>query len=871
MMHKRGSEWRKWDLHVHTPYTYMNSYTASDEDFIKKLVDNNISVVGLTNYFKFTDEEFSLKEKLETEGIKVFLNLELRLDYQNKDDENLDFHVIFSDEVSKQDIETFLQNISANVQGNNKKLANLATQDDFKYAVVSFDELLKNLNDESLNLKDKYLIGFLSRGKGNGRTSSNYEKLTSSTDFIIHSSDNPKNIEEDKAFWLTYKKPLIQSSDAHNLATIGNKFTWIKADKTFEGLKQITYEPEDRVCIQELKPEDKNNYLVIDKVQFIDNSFSPIEILLNQNLTTIIGGKSTGKSILLRNIAETIDSNEVASRLEEVGLQSYPSAVDDFSVTWKDTQESKKSDSAGINKKIIYIPQSYLDRLIDKKEDKTSIDKLIINILKQEDEIKNAFIELDDLNRELEIILRDKISTFFYKGEDLKTLKGHIVSIGDKKGIETEIEKIKLEVLTLKETSGLTDKELEEYDTLLKKYKELKEKENLYTKDLNLLNEIKNKEIVHSPFLDDLSDELKSILEGSFSELKAKYKLDWINTITQQITKIKENKVRNNHELDANKSDLHPLLEKVKESKALDEKIKKLSGEEEKYKVIISEEEKYNILLKEYQKIFQDIVENHSRFFDNLFQAKTKILAQKSITGDLEFDINIIFKENSFDENFINEICNLKQVSSFEKGLLKDFKIEKHSDLKENIQKIAKGIVNKTLVLKNSYTLQEALIRLVQNWFTFDYKIKQNGDNLSDMSAGKKSLVLLKLLIELDKSSCPILLDQPEDDLDNRSIYYDLVQFIKTKKKERQIIIATHNPNLVVGADAECIIVANQHGDESKNKKYQFEYVQGSLENTFIDEDVEEVLYKQGIQEHVCDILEGGKTAFEKRKKKYNF
>ncbi|MBU4347039.1 hypothetical protein KJ586_04380 [Patescibacteria group bacterium] len=60
-----------------------------------------------------------------------------------------------------------------------------------------------------------------------------------------------------------------------------------------------------------------------------------------------------------------------------------------------------------------------------------------------------------------------------------------------------------------------------------------------------------------------------------------------------------------------------------------------------------------------------------------------------------------------------------------------------------------------------------------------------------------------------------------------------MVKFIKDKKKERQIIIATHNPNLVVGADAECVIVANQNGDKSKNKIYKFEYVEVALENSF--------------------------------------
>jgi ABC-type cobalamin/Fe3+-siderophores transport system ATPase subunit len=96
------------------------------------------------------------------------------------------------------------------------------------------------------------------------------------------------------------------------------------------------------------------------------------------------------------------------------------------------------------------------------------------------------------------------------------------------------------------------------------------------------------------------------------------------------------------------------------------------------------------------------------------------------------------------------------------------------------------------------------------------------------------------------------------------------VKFIKDKKKNRQIIIVTHNPNLAVGADAECIIVANQNGSKSKNKKYKFEYITGSLENQFEDKNEFNVLYKQGIRQHVCDILEGGKDAFEKREKKYN-
>jgi ABC-type lipoprotein export system ATPase subunit len=175
--------------------------------------------------------------------------------------------------------------------------------------------------------------------------------------------------------------------------------------------------------------------------------------------------------------------------------------------------------------------------------------------------------------------------------------------------------------------------------------------------------------------------------------------------------------------------------------------------------------------------------------------------------------------------------------------------------------------MNENLSIKIS-DKKEAVAKLFENRFDIHYDIIQDNDCLSTMSQGKKSLVLLQLLIEMDNSKCPILLDQPEDDLDNRSIYNELVKFIKHKKKERQIIIATHNPNLVVGADAECVIVAHQLYN-STNNSYKFEYVSGALENTFTVATNSNVLYKQGIQEHVCEILEGGREAFQNRKNKY--
>lgn len=873
--YNKGSEWRKWDLHVHSPYTHLNKYSCTSHEFINKIKEENISVVGLTNYFNFKEEEYVLKEEMKKEGIAVFLNLELRLSYQNKEDDCTDIHVIFDNNLTDENIKDFLTNLKLNLNGKEVKAKDISTNNDFTKATVEFDNLLNTLNDESLNLKDKYLIGFLSRGKGNARSSTNYEKLTTKSHFLIHSSDSEQNLNSDREFWLEYNKPLLQSSDAHDLEQIGIKYSWIKADPTFEGLKQVIYEPEDRVEIQESIPDEKDDYQIIDKVQFIDDSFLPNEIFVSQNLTTIIGGKSTGKSILLRNIAETIDKNEVSSRLKEVNITQYSNEVSDFQVIWRDKQKNEKNKTDEVNKKIIYIPQSYLNRLVDRTENESSIDKIIKDVLIQDRDINNVFENLQNKHREIEQNISENIEQLFYKETDIKDLKDDIKKIGDKKGIELEIEKIKKEVSDLRKKSGMTDEEIKVYNDSFEKITQSKKDKELKEKSLNSLSIIQSEKKFGvfpkiNEQLDLLELDIKESLKNSLKTIIEDAEEKWNEEISKEYKKIEEIQKNNSKELDKLYKIFNPLLEKAKESKSFDEKAKKLEIEKDKLKKIVEQEGKLEKAKKDYDNLIKFIIDEHSKFYRILFDAKSKILEQNIIKDDLEFEINIPFKNQTFKEDFIDTICNLRSLSGFENGFLQDYIRLDNANFEQDIEKIIKGIINNDLSLKSAYSRKEALLKLMISWFSFDYQIKQNGDQISEMSPGKKSFVLLKLLIELDNSKCPILLDQPEDDLDNRSIYNDLVKFIKTKKKERQIIIATHNPNLVVGADSECVIVANQNGDTSKNRQYQFEYVEGSLENTFLNESSDYVLEQRGIQEHVCDILEGGQDAFEKRKEKYN-
>ena len=135
-----------------------------------------------------------------------------------------------------------------------------------------------------------------------------------------------------------------------------DRFCWVKADATFEGLQQVLYEPEDRVRIQRNRPEDKDEHQIIDHIIFEDTDFPSTPIFLSEGLTAIIGGKSTGKSILLRHIAKGVDQKQVDER--EKGAVGSGSKLNITAKTvWKDGVSGER--------KIIYIPQSWLNRIVD--------------------------------------------------------------------------------------------------------------------------------------------------------------------------------------------------------------------------------------------------------------------------------------------------------------------------------------------------------------------------------------------------------------------------------------------------------------------------------------------------------------------------
>ena len=135
------------------------------------------------------------------------------------------------------------------------------------------------------------------------------------------------------------------------------------------------------------------------------------------------------------------------------------------------------------------------------------------------------------------------------------------------------------------------------------------------------------------------------------------------------------------------------------------------------------------------------------------------------------------------------------------------------------------------------------------SYLNVGFSLKMGDKPLEQLSPGEKGSVLLIFYLALDQEEKPLIIDQPEDNLDNQSVFDKLVPCVLEAKKNRQVILITHNPNLAIACDSELIIYSENSGN-------QIEYLSGPIE-------------EQLINEKLVDILEGTMPAFDLRTSKY--
>lgn len=848
--HSKGSSWHKWDLHVHTPYTYLNkAYQCCEEEFIQKLCDSQIDCIGLTNYFKFNEKEFDLKEKIEKRGIKVFYNLEVRLDYQNKEDQCLDFHIIFSDKVTQQEIDNFLRNADANVGGTEKKLADLE-KDDFDKAVVNFDQLLECLEKESLKLRGKYLLGFLSRGHGNSRSSSNHKKIVKKVHFLIHSSNDQENLKKDREFWLEYNKPLLQSSDAHKEEQIGNKYTWIKAEKTFEGLKQIIYEPKTRVSIDENKPQDPLYKidcvgLNFDKAVKIANEKGEIPFCyagFNETLffspyfTCVIGGRGSGKSTLLQLIASAIKNKSFVKGLE-LETKKYIEIQPDIDIV-DSVEHLAQNEVEEFATNVSKFTEAIFNRMDSKSSGKLKeLEKQITKGIEKFDEQIACWQEKTKLEKQLKE--SEKIRKKYQNIINTFTDKNYL----DKK---RQIAKTREALIDLKQSK----------EGFLTFIKELKRVVNFESKEN--MEEKNSYDKVYNQLEQDICKKIEEI-DADIKNGRFKSEDENIMTLetehealSQEIGEfLKEKGVSDENIGDIRNANYHLANEKIniadleREIKEIANKIESFSYEDmdkniEEFKNQINEE------LNKINSVFEEISKNHKEV--------------KPIT--IEYRLNEDVFEGVFEDfdKLVDKGFNIQRHQSKIKEYLKGIELKsvigmQHTEFTEKLDSLIENkkaafyetmmdVFNREIHFQIYRLLVLKHLRNVEKYKIFEVRYDKRA--LNETSFGQRCTAVLVVLLSLGNN--PIIIDEPEAHLDSALIAKYLVALIKERKQERQIIFATHNANFVLNADAELIIQLKNENNKIIAQSFTIE--------------------SDGYRDDLLK-LEGGEEAFKNRERKY--
>ena len=403
-----GSTWRRWDLHIHTPDTALNDQFGDWDEFLAAIeAQNAVSVLGITDYFSITNYS-TLKQHKEAGRIPaidlLIPNIEFRIAPPNDNARAVNIHLLVCPDEPNHEAEILhaLGRLSWLYDGRNYsclpdqlialgRAFDPAAVDDraalrsgvtqFK---VDFTELRKWYLSEpwlranslvAVAAGDDGLSGFQQDGAWGGYR----EEITRFSQVVFSGRPGERD------FWLGHRahddlatikrlggfKPCIHGSDAHEIARLfrpdQDRFCWIKADPTFEGLRQLLYEPEDRVCIGPTPPILHDEARVIRSVTLsgCDPWFDETEIPLNAGLVSIVGQKGSGKSALAELVAYAAGSwmtDEPGSFLKRAGEHLGDLRVQ---LDWGDDTVSEVciGDEQSDDHDVRFLSQKFVERL----------------------------------------------------------------------------------------------------------------------------------------------------------------------------------------------------------------------------------------------------------------------------------------------------------------------------------------------------------------------------------------------------------------------------------------------------------------------------------------------------------------------------
>lgn len=690
---------------------------------------------------------------------------------------------------------------------------------------------------------------------------------------LVTGSDNPSNRDESK----------------HSIEGFGKKFTWIKvSDLSFDALRQVFIDPEHR-CINWLELEkigidyNPNNisFNYISGIQFTGIShMDDMSIRFSPHLNCIVGGRGTGKSTVVEAINYGVgNENDLKkSKLIDKTFEKQGEIITFFN--FGESKAYKAICKRNAKQTVIEIED---DNGVVDNPPEFKIDfygqKEIFGLIEDDNNVSNS--ESSPLIK----LIDDKVRAELYQHEDdiessisrmislSNEYKANRKKIQDMPWIKAEIEKSEA-VLKRFHASGveIARAEYEQTDNVIKTINEKIQIEKEVIQEINQkffgLNGVIDRDILDLTEKLDNDDEtiqivkeLKNINDevidyfdnkiDSLRELEDKFKmLNIHNKFNAALQKYEEavrevnntseeniDSIQNNLQINRNR---YSQLNQLKQQQTtLKEEIRQSICDFVETRVRLSKKREHVVSELELDNIKIQIVPlgHVSRWKANL---------QKEFGKDGIFDAEF----EKISENVLAGTNNFEKYKKFLEYLL----LDDTGDLENSFEDVKiDARFNKLWMDKSKNDTLSSIVKIIPEDKVNIKIIEASGAiDINDGSPGQKSAAILAFI--LNSGDNPLIIDQPEDDLDNSLIYSLIVSSIRRMKRKRQIIVVTHNPNIPVLGDAEGILVLDRNSSGKvtfrKNKKAGC---------------IEERVIKEGI----CEIMEGGESAFKKREEKY--
>ena len=852
-MFENGIETIRADFHLHTRKDKEFKYNGEDNDFVKLyvkgLIDAGIGIGVITNHNKFDENEYkAIKRAAKKENILILPGVELSV----KEGANgIHTLIIFNPDEWIQNADNHIQSFLASAFAGISNPENRNTR--CNYDLRTMFERLESYGKD-------YFIIFAHVDQGNGLfeecKGGMLESIAETSSFQrrvlgLQKSRTYSNLNKFKEYF-GYLPALVEGSDPKSISQIGKgeKVSFLKIGEfSYSAVKFALQDYGNRVFEDNLG----NNHGFIESISFQGGKFNGQTIHFSSSLNTLIGIRGSGKSAILESIRYILGIDPQADKSYKTDLiKNIWGSGGKATLLIYDKHGRKYYISRILNERITVLgengddlnisPLSLLDgvQYFGQKDLSTSADQENTLLSK----LVGTSIDNETVTKHINELITiyehmQKFSQIPSQLSDLSTKIAeteHKLSIYKEKGIESKLKKQSAYVSDkAKMTSVKSEIEnaLSSIKKVVDKYSQiatdLPEYKSEYNSDLFL----KLVQIVSSinVLLDNIKKSIEQISEQKDATIDVLKQLEMIiDSLTEEFAAVKREIQDSTIDTDAFTEMKLQLLESKEKHSKLSDVLKQKS---------------------DFEKIFLASVRQRNEDLNEAFR-RYQEEAQKINNAQNELKIEIGFKgdKDSFKARIKTDFRGTG-ISDTKYSLIST----SFSDYVDIIAEIVlydgkrlKELLSSAEYLKFCEKMAENYKDLIQYIVPDKVEIFYHEKLLRKHSLGQRASALILFILTQNNNDI-IIIDQPEDDLDNKVIYDEVISAISKTKPNVQFVFATHNANIPVLGDAERVLVVDFH-------EFDIEVHQGNID-------------MHDTQKQIIDIMEGGREAFNKRKMIY--